>query len=196
MFKLHKLPTHGIPAFRSPHPASVSKLQSNNETFQDNLDSADTLLPSQNNHNRNRNSQSHFPFQTSTPNCRIGPSHKMGVPYSQEVKTAVDLAADLKFAVTCFIIILTIFLSFIVVAVIALLITVNPDLVEERKALVTPVLKLGLWGLTPIIWGRRIFVGTEEPREERRRDEGRGENENQSVHDSGRVQRRRRASPM
>jgi cadmium resistance protein CadD (predicted permease) len=121
----------------------------------------------------------------------------MGVPYSQEVKTAVDLAADLKFAVTCFIIILTIFLSFIVVAVIALLITVNQDLVEERKALVTPVLKLGLWGLTPIILGRRTFVGTtEEPREERRRDEGRGENENQSVHDSGRVQRRRRASPM
>jgi len=111
----------------------------------------------------------------------------MGAPYSKEVKAAVDHAAEFKFAVIFVSIALTIFLCFITVAVIALLITVNPDLVEERKELVTPVLKLGLWCLTLIIWGTRTFVeSTEMPREERWRDEGRGENESQTVHDSGR----------
>jgi hypothetical protein len=139
----------------------------------------------------------------------------MGVPFSQEVRnavdhaadlksaaiyftrTAVDIAADLKFVVICFTIIHAISLGFILLAVIALLITVNPDLVEERKALVTPVLKGGLRVLKRIISGRRILVGTTEtPREEHWRDEGTVENERQSGHDNARVQRRRRASPM
>jgi uncharacterized RDD family membrane protein YckC len=67
----------------------------------------------------------------------------MAVPFSHEVKTAVDLAAGLKDVVIWFCIIHAIFLGIFLIAVIGLLITVNPDLVEEWKALVTPVLNWG-----------------------------------------------------
>jgi len=76
----------------------------------------------------------------------------MGVLFSSEVKTAVDLATDLaaelrSHAITALyalIFIATIFtflLNFFVLAVIGLLITINPDLAEERKAFVTPVVR-------------------------------------------------------
>ncbi|KAF8848397.1 hypothetical protein BDZ45DRAFT_753868 [Acephala macrosclerotiorum] len=74
----------------------------------------------------------------------------MGVPFSQEVKTVVDLATDLAtdlkshattalYALILISVIHTFLLALFLLAVIALLITVNPDLGEERNAFVTPV---------------------------------------------------------
>jgi hypothetical protein len=83
---------------------------------------------------------------------------RMGVPFSSEVKTAVDLAtelaADLKshattalYALVFIAVIHTFLLGVFLIAIIGLLITVNPDLVEERKAFVTPGVKLLLMPL-------------------------------------------------
>ena len=75
----------------------------------------------------------------------------MGVPYSQEIRTAVDQVAPLVAAVqttkNIFIllaavqVIKVVLLALILLAMIALLITVNTDLEDERAAVVTPVMK-------------------------------------------------------
>jgi hypothetical protein len=79
----------------------------------------------------------------------------MGVPFSKEVDMVVNSMQDLKpIAATVLqtvkyiapllllLQIATLFLvALLLVAVIALIFAVNPDLSEERKALVTPVLK-------------------------------------------------------
>lgn len=79
----------------------------------------------------------------------------MGVPYSYEVQKAshdIDTASrhidtitpilkSTLFAIKFACIIHVISFCILLVAVIALLISVNPDLAEERKALVTPVLR-------------------------------------------------------
>jgi hypothetical protein len=75
----------------------------------------------------------------------------MGVPYSQEMRAAVDQVAPLVAAVqttkNIFIllaavqVIKVVLLALILLAMLALLITVNPDLEDERAAAVTPVMK-------------------------------------------------------
>ncbi len=72
----------------------------------------------------------------------------MGVPFSREIEKAshhIDtLVPTVNIALWTIIwvsIILLILIATILVAFIALLITVNPDLERERKALVTPVLR-------------------------------------------------------
>ena len=75
----------------------------------------------------------------------------MGVPYSQEIRTAVDQVAPLVAAVqstkNIFIllaavqVIKVVLLALILLAMLALLITANPDLEDERAAAVTPVMK-------------------------------------------------------
>jgi hypothetical protein len=120
----------------------------------------------------------------------------MGVPYSQEVKTAVDLASDLKshatiaiYAIVVVSVIHTILLSIFLIAVLGLLITVNPDLAEERKAFVTPVLK---WILLPIRGWQAVFGRSlETSARERRRGEGL-ESESRTSNESVRGQRRRK----
>jgi hypothetical protein len=75
----------------------------------------------------------------------------MGVPFSHEILKAfhhVDTIAPIvkvAFWTLIFVSILPLVLiGSLLIAVVALLITVNPDLVEERKALVTPVLRVWL----------------------------------------------------
>jgi hypothetical protein len=82
-------------------------------------------------------------------------SLKMGVPFSKEVDIVVNSMQDLKpIAATALqtvkyiapllllLQIATLFLvALLLAAVIALIFTMDPDLSEERKALVTPVLK-------------------------------------------------------
>jgi hypothetical protein len=75
----------------------------------------------------------------------------MGVPYSQEIRAAVDHVAPLVAAVqitkNIFIllaavqVIKVVLLVLILLAMRVLLITVNPDLEDERAAAVTPVMK-------------------------------------------------------
>ena len=75
----------------------------------------------------------------------------MGVPYSQEIRAAVNQVAPLVAAVqttkNIFIllaavqIIKVVLLALILLAMLALLITVKPDLEDERAAAVTPVMK-------------------------------------------------------
>lgn len=119
----------------------------------------------------------------------------MGVPYSQEVKTAVDLASDLKghatiaiYAIVVVSVIHTFLLSIFLAAVLGLLITVNPDLAEERKAFVTPVLR---WILLPARgWQAVLGKRSETSSRERRRGEG-IEIDNRTSTESMRGQRRR-----
>ena len=75
----------------------------------------------------------------------------MGVPYSQEVRAAVDQIASLVAAVqttkNIFIllaavqVVRVVILTLILLAMLALLITMNPDLEGERAAAVTPAIK-------------------------------------------------------
>ena len=75
----------------------------------------------------------------------------MGVPYSQEIRAAVDQVTALVAAVqttkNIFIllaavqVIKVVLLALILLVTLALLITVNPDLEDERAAVVTPVMK-------------------------------------------------------
>ena len=104
----------------------------------------------------------------------------MGIPYSRQINNAFDQVTPLVAAgfkvlettknisiVLAAIQILTvIFLAFILAALIALLFTLNPDLVEERQALVTPVMRwIAAWILDPdsrsaIKWGVLVvFIG-------------------------------------
>jgi hypothetical protein len=59
---------------------------------------------------------------------------KIGYPFLPRSQNGRGLVADLKYAVICFTIIHAIFLGFLLITVIRLLITMNPDLVEGRKA--------------------------------------------------------------
>jgi hypothetical protein len=75
----------------------------------------------------------------------------MGVPFSHEVQRAshhIDSIAPLAkialITLTLASVIITILLVAILYALVALMITVNPDLVEERKRLVTPFFKAWL----------------------------------------------------
>ncbi|KUJ10958.1 uncharacterized protein LY89DRAFT_739931 [Mollisia scopiformis] len=121
----------------------------------------------------------------------------MGVPFSQEVKTAVDLASDLAtdlrshatvvlYAVVIVSVIHTVLLSLFLLAVIGLIVSVNPDLAEERKAFVTPAVR---WILFPLRGWKAVFAGTagrERPRGQE------FENESRSSNESARGQRRRK----
>ena len=79
----------------------------------------------------------------------------MGIPYSKQINAAFEsvtplVAAayetlstvkDISLLLLALEICSTIFLAIILVGIIALLFTVNPDLEKERKALVTPAMK-------------------------------------------------------
>lgn len=124
----------------------------------------------------------------------------MGIPFSHEVKTAVNLATDLAtelkshattalYALIFISVIHTFLLAIFLLAVIALLVTVNPDLVEERKAFVTPVVR---WLLLPMRGWSGLF--TTRMGGERKRSEG-VESEYKAANEGTKSQRRRRASP-
>jgi hypothetical protein len=73
----------------------------------------------------------------------------MGVPFSREVQKAslhIDNIAPTVNLALWTIIWVSIIISFLIgallIAITALLVTVNPDLAEERRFLVTPVLKV------------------------------------------------------
>jgi hypothetical protein len=75
----------------------------------------------------------------------------MGVPFSHEVQNAshhIDTIAPIVkialWTIICVSVILSLLIGTLLIAVVALLITVNPDLAEERKRLVTPVLRAWL----------------------------------------------------
>lgn len=72
----------------------------------------------------------------------------MGIPFSHEVHNAsrqIDLIAPIikiaLWTIICVSLILSLLISTLLITVVALLITVNPDLVEERKRFVTPILR-------------------------------------------------------
>ncbi|KAH8906463.1 hypothetical protein BR93DRAFT_969655 [Coniochaeta sp. PMI_546] len=81
----------------------------------------------------------------------------MGVPYSKQIELAFDQVgpflqtAKYTFFLLCaFQVLATLFLGFILslilIALLALLITVNPDLDTERRAIVTPMMKgMTMW---------------------------------------------------
>ena len=87
----------------------------------------------------------------------------MGLPYSKEIRGALDQVTPLVAAgfevlqttkniailVTCVQVATVVCLVFILFALIGLLFTMNPDLEQERRELVTPVMRyLGSWLLT------------------------------------------------
>jgi hypothetical protein len=91
----------------------------------------------------------------------------MGVPFSHEVQKAsqhIDhIAPTVKIAlwtIICVSVILSILIATLLIAVIALLITVNPDLVEERKMLVTPALRAWLKLPSALVGSRWILIAT------------------------------------
>lgn len=103
----------------------------------------------------------------------------MGVPFSTEVKTAVDLATDLKSHATTalytlvFIAVIAVFLfALFLLLLLALLISVNPDLAEERRAYVTPVVRCVIaWLALPVrAWGMKGLRGGEVMSEEPERE--------------------------
>lgn len=82
-------------------------------------------------------------------------NHKMGIPYSKEINSALDQVAPLVAAgfvvlrttknISILLMILQILtvllLGLLLLAAFGIILSVNPDLVAERKALVTPVMK-------------------------------------------------------
>jgi hypothetical protein len=100
----------------------------------------------------------------------------MGVPFSHEVQkashhidTITPILKSTLFAIKSACIIHMILFCIFLVAVIALLISVNPDLAQERKALVTPLLRL----LVRLLVGRS--EGVPEPHGDEKLDrKGRG----------------------
>ncbi|PMD30798.1 hypothetical protein L207DRAFT_519908 [Hyaloscypha variabilis F] len=75
----------------------------------------------------------------------------MGMPFSREVQKAsqhveniAPYAVSALSAITWASIVLSFLIGALLLAVIALLITVNPDLEQERKLLVTPLLRVCL----------------------------------------------------
>ncbi|KAJ4331031.1 hypothetical protein N0V87_009489 [Didymella glomerata] len=101
----------------------------------------------------------------------------MGIPYSREINAAFEQVTPLVAAgfkvlrttknisiVLAIIQVLTVvFLGLILLALIALLYTVNPDLEEERRALITPWLKyyahITLFGIIKTIATSAIILG-------------------------------------
>lgn len=92
----------------------------------------------------------------------------MGLPFSHEVQKAsahIDSTVPyVKFALVAVVlasIIVPILIGTLLVAVLALLITVNPDLIAERQRLVTPVLKA--WFKVPVMLvGNPSLTGDDE----------------------------------
>ncbi|KAK5205729.1 hypothetical protein LTR47_010523 [Exophiala xenobiotica] len=104
------------------------------------------------------------------------PSDTMGIPYSKEINAAFEQVTPLVAAgfevlqttkdiaiLLAFIQILTVaILAFILLALLALLVTINPDMDKERRELVTPTL---IWLVswvyaygTPMKWLLRILL--------------------------------------
>ncbi|KAK4944097.1 hypothetical protein LTR10_016430 [Elasticomyces elasticus] len=100
----------------------------------------------------------------------------MGIPYSKEINAAFEQVTPLVGAgyevlqtlkniailLACIQVLTVILLTFIFVAMMGLLITMNPDLEKERQQLVTPVVAeitgwLYAYG-TPAKWLLRIFL--------------------------------------
>jgi len=96
----------------------------------------------------------------------------MGVPYSKQIELAVDqvgpflqTAKYIFFILSAFQILTTLVLSLmlglVLVALLALLITVNPDLEPERRAIVTPVVRRMTQWVVPRSGTPAPEVGTE-----------------------------------
>ncbi|KAI9651186.1 hypothetical protein NHQ30_001223 [Ciborinia camelliae] len=91
----------------------------------------------------------------------------MGIPYSKEYKSIVstgtdfvDTAKKVAIVAVCLQIYYIVVLSLILGALLALLVTTNPDLEEERRALVTPVVK---WLASWVMWRSRRAQRQERP---------------------------------
>lgn len=95
----------------------------------------------------------------------------MGIPYSKQINLAFDqvtplVAAgfkvlqttkDITFLLAAIQLLTVIFLGFILITLLALIITVSPDLEHERQALVTPVVR---WLAGSILqYGRWVRIG-------------------------------------
>jgi hypothetical protein len=101
-----------------------------------------------------------------------GRSKKMGIPYSRQIHTAFDQVTPLvtrgfqvlettkNIAILlAWIQVLTVvLLALILIALLALLVTMNPDLSNERQAFVTPALKVLLHQGAVVIWALGSFV--------------------------------------
>ncbi|KAJ9646856.1 hypothetical protein H2204_000548 [Knufia peltigerae] len=87
----------------------------------------------------------------------------MGIPYSREINAAfeqvtplvaagfevLETTKDIAILLACIQVLTVTILAFILVALLALIITVNPDLEKERRELVTPsVVWLASWAYT------------------------------------------------
>lgn len=96
---------------------------------------------------------------------------KMGIPYSKQINLAFDnvtplVAAgfevlqrtkNITYLLAAIQVLTVIFLGLILITLLALIITVSPDLENERKILVTPVMK---WLADWIVqYGRSVQVG-------------------------------------
>jgi hypothetical protein len=95
----------------------------------------------------------------------------MGLPFLHEVQKASEhienIAPTVKsalWAITWASIILPILIGALLLAVVALLITVNPDLEQERKAFVTPLLRICLKAPRAL-----LAISSAEARKSRRR---------------------------
>jgi hypothetical protein len=99
----------------------------------------------------------------------------MGIPYSKQMRTAFDQVTPLVAAgfdvlqttknvsllLAATQVLTVLFLCSIQVTLLALLVTANPDLDEERRVLVTPVVRwLALWAMEPACFvDLAIFYG-------------------------------------
>ena len=100
----------------------------------------------------------------------------MGIPYSKEINAAFEqvtplVAAgfevlqttkDIAILLACIQVLTVVLLAFILVALLALLVTINPDMEKERRELVTPTL---IWLVswvyaygTPTKWLLRLLL--------------------------------------
>ncbi|GAB7322742.1 hypothetical protein MBLNU13_g05325t1 [Cladosporium sp. NU13] len=78
----------------------------------------------------------------------------MGVPFSKEMDTAVaavQTAKNVFIFLTALVVILVVILTFLLLAVFALLVTTNPDLEHERAMTVTPAVKWAIRRLSSLV---------------------------------------------
>lgn len=109
--------------------------------------------------------------QLLNPPLRTSPSNStMGIPFSKQINVAFDQVTPLvaagfevlqttkniTFLLAAIQILTVVFLGLILVALLGLIVTVSPDLEEERVALVTPAVRRIIGWMGWLGWGGRI----------------------------------------
>lgn len=96
----------------------------------------------------------------------------MGIPYSKQISSAFDQVTPLvgegfevlqttkniSILLAAIQVLTVILLGFILIVLLALLVTVNPDLVQQRQDLITPAVRWGCDSLFSLIVGAAIIV--------------------------------------